>query len=216
MERRTADGGSQDSGEPRDTAKRRAITAAARALFLSAGYGAVSMDQIARAAEVSKATLYAHFESKDALFAAIIQERCAAMVALTEAPPDDADPVQVITGLAKQLALHMASPESIALHRVIITERGRFPEIGRIWYERGVTHVLGIFADTLRRLDAAGRLPVPDPAQSAEYLAALVKTSWFIRMMIGQTDPADLEAEIDAAIRRSVAFFVAAHRGGAG
>ena len=54
--------------------KRRQIVAAAESLFLAHGYGAVSMDAIAKRAGVSKATLYAHFASKDALFAGIMAE----------------------------------------------------------------------------------------------------------------------------------------------
>ena len=43
---------------------------------MAQGYGAVSMDAIARAAGVSKATLYAYFSSKDQLFATIISDAC--------------------------------------------------------------------------------------------------------------------------------------------
>ena len=49
-------------------AKAVAIMQAAKALFLEHGFGAVSMDQIARQAGVSKATVYAHFTSKEKLF----------------------------------------------------------------------------------------------------------------------------------------------------
>src|SRR3954466_3680535 len=69
--------------------KTEAILEAAGQLFREQGYGAVSMDQIARAAAVSKATVYAHFESKDRLFATMIQNGCSAyaqgvMPALTD------------------------------------------------------------------------------------------------------------------------------------
>ena len=59
-----------------DSPKRQAVIEAAGELFIAQGYGAVSMDAIARAAGVSKATLYAHFASKDKLFATIINEAC--------------------------------------------------------------------------------------------------------------------------------------------
>src|SRR3954451_25099586 len=67
--------------EPAEAAspKRRAILEAAAALFMAEGYGAVSMDAVARRAGVSKATLYAHFGAKDRLFAAIIHEACETM-----------------------------------------------------------------------------------------------------------------------------------------
>ena len=56
--------------------KAEAILDAASQLFREHGYGAVSMDQIAREAGVSKATVYAHFVSKDQLFAAMIHNAC--------------------------------------------------------------------------------------------------------------------------------------------
>src|ERR1700755_3264220 len=54
--------------------KTEAILEAAGQLFREQGYGAVSMDQIAREAGVSKATVYAHFESKDELFGAVVAD----------------------------------------------------------------------------------------------------------------------------------------------
>ena len=52
------------------------ILAAAKRAFLAAGFGAVSMDTIAREAGVSKATVYAHFGSKEELFGAVIEREC--------------------------------------------------------------------------------------------------------------------------------------------
>ena len=64
-------------------AKRQAVLDAATALFMAQGYGAVSMDAIARAAGVSKATLYAYFSSKDQFFATIISDACQQNIAAT-------------------------------------------------------------------------------------------------------------------------------------
>src|ERR1700681_2266757 len=57
-------------GEP--GAKAETILAAAERAFLASGFGAVTMDRIAREAGVSKATVYAHFTGKEALFGAVI------------------------------------------------------------------------------------------------------------------------------------------------
>ena len=74
---------------------------AAASLFMAHGYGAVSMDAIARAAGVSKATLYAHFSSKDRLFATIIDEACRQKIALGELLPADETNVRAaLTGAA--------------------------------------------------------------------------------------------------------------------
>ena len=56
--------------------KAESILAAAKRTFLAAGFGAVSMDSIAREARVSKATVYAHFGSKEELFGAVIEREC--------------------------------------------------------------------------------------------------------------------------------------------
>src|ERR1700761_1490655 len=56
-----------------DSAKRRQIIDGARSVFLAQGFDAASMSDIARAAGVSKGTLYVYFQSKEQLFAAIVQ-----------------------------------------------------------------------------------------------------------------------------------------------
>src|SRR5262245_33864929 len=56
--------------------KAESILAAAKQSFLAAGFGAVSMDTIAREAGVSKATVYAHFSGKEELFGAVVGREC--------------------------------------------------------------------------------------------------------------------------------------------
>ena len=73
-----------------ESPKRQLVLDAAASLFMAHGYGAVSMDAVARAAGVSKATLYAYFSSKDQLFATIIGEACRQKIALAELLPADA------------------------------------------------------------------------------------------------------------------------------
>src|SRR5579863_4183001 len=68
-------------------AKKLAVLKAALRLFLEQGFGATSMDAIAREAGVSKATLYAHVKSKEELFAAITAT-CAEQLLATHAPFD--------------------------------------------------------------------------------------------------------------------------------
>ena len=62
----------------KDSAKRRQIVDGARAVFLSRGFDAASMNDIARAAGVSKGTLYVYFRHKEQLFEAIVDQECEA------------------------------------------------------------------------------------------------------------------------------------------
>src|ERR1700684_2433607 len=59
-----------------DGAKRRQIVEGARSIFLAQGFDAASMNDIARAAGVSKGTLYVYFDNKEQLFQAIVGEQC--------------------------------------------------------------------------------------------------------------------------------------------
>ncbi|HXO91725.1 MAG TPA: helix-turn-helix domain-containing protein, partial [Stellaceae bacterium] len=65
-----------DRKERPPASKSESILAAAKRSFLAAGFGAVSMDSIAREAGVSKATVYAHFAGKEELFGAMIGREC--------------------------------------------------------------------------------------------------------------------------------------------
>ena len=65
-----------DLKEGQTNSKAESILAAAKRSFLAAGFGAVSMDTIAREAAVSKATVYAHFAGKEELFGAVIDREC--------------------------------------------------------------------------------------------------------------------------------------------
>src|SRR5215813_13986692 len=72
--------------ESAESPKRAAVLAAAAEVFLEAGVEAASMDEIARRAKVSKATVYSHFESKQALLKSIVHERCKAMLPALSSP----------------------------------------------------------------------------------------------------------------------------------
>jgi AcrR family transcriptional regulator len=76
--------------EQQREATRQALVAAARSLFTEHGYGAVGLAEIVRAAGVTKGALYHHFESKAALFHAVL-ERVQAEVATTVAATADAE-----------------------------------------------------------------------------------------------------------------------------
>src|SRR6476660_3300257 len=88
-----------------DTAKRRQIVDGARAVFLTHGFEGASMNDIARAAGVSKGTLYVYFANKERLFAAIVEEERYSHVNLIfEFDQDDEDVRGVLMRIGTQLA----------------------------------------------------------------------------------------------------------------
>jgi TetR/AcrR family transcriptional repressor of mexJK operon len=196
-----------------ESPKRQLVLEAATSLFMAHGYGAVSMDAIARAAGVSKATLYAYFSSKDRLFATIIGEACRQNIAVGNFLPGGETDVQAgLTTFAGNTLRFLLEERSLAIHRVVISESLRFPELGRAFYDNGPGVFRGVFGDWLAGQTAAGRLAVPDPALAADQFIGLLRGGLYLRATLGLTPPS--EAEIDDAVGSAVAAFVRAYAPG--
>jgi len=135
--------------------KELAVLNAAVPVFLAHGFSAATTDMIQREAGVSKATMYARFPDKEALFAAAIEARCASMTAAIQAirvsPGDIAGTLAVIASSYLDIIL---APSSLALFRVIVAEAPRFPKLARRFFLAGPE----VFVATVRgRLDEAAR-----------------------------------------------------------
>jgi TetR/AcrR family transcriptional repressor of mexJK operon len=194
-----------------ESPKRQLVLDAAAALFMAQGYGAVSMDAIARAAGVSKATLYAHFSSKDQLFATIIGEACRQNIAMANfLPGGEHDLAASLTAFAGRLLRFLLEERALAIHRVVISESVRFPELGRAFYDNGPGVFRRVFGDWLAIETMAGRLAVPDPRIAADQFIGLVRGGLYLRATLGLTPP-PTDAEIDAAVTAAVATFLKAY-----
>jgi TetR/AcrR family transcriptional repressor of mexJK operon len=193
-----------------ESPKRQLVLDAAGELFMAQGYGAVSMDAVARAAGVSKATLYAHFSSKDRLFATIIGEACQTRVSPSEMLPADAtDPQAALTAFGGRLLRFFLEKRVLAIYRVVTAESVRFPELGQAFYESGPAAVHQVFSEWLAEQTAAGRLQVPDPAVASEQFIGMLRTRPFLRASLGMTPPT--EAEVDQVVAAAVNTFLKAH-----
>ena len=194
-----------------ESPKRQLVLDAATALFMALGYGAVSMDAIARAAGVSKATLYAYFSSKDQLFATIIGEACRQNVGMANfLPGGDTDVRVALTTFAGQMLRFLLEEKALAIHRVVISESVRFPELGRAFYDNGPGVFRRVFGEWLATETMAGRLAVPDPAIAADQFIGLLRGGLYLRATLGLAPP-PTEAEIDACVAASVATFLKAY-----
>jgi TetR/AcrR family transcriptional repressor of mexJK operon len=208
--------GSDESPSP----KRRAIVDAATDLFAAHGYGAVSMDGIARAADVSKATLYAHFSSKDSLFATIVQVACRENIIPEDALPigeagadgetaDAAEDISVaLRAIGGRMLRFFLRDRSLAIHRLVIAESERFPELGRAFYDNGPAACRDILATWMVR---RRELSVPNPPLAAEQFVGLLRTGLFLRATLGLAPEPD-EASVDAAVTDAVSTFLRAYR----
>jgi len=191
--------------------KAQTILAAAERAFLAGGFGAVSMDAIAREAAVSKATVYAHFTSKEALFGAVIaqlSERRYAGFSVEALDPRDIE--ASLTTLAERFLDLVLSPEAIALNRIIIGEVTRFPVLGEVFWAAGPERTRQQIEAFLRRAAAAGALLVPDPRLAAEQFITLARGEIHLRSLLRLEDGAGDPAAHGAAAASAVATFLRA------
>jgi AcrR family transcriptional regulator len=198
--------------ETRSARKRRAILDAAAEVFLQKGYLGTSMDEVAALAAVSKQTVYKHFADKESLFAEIVTGTVdeagdrvhASVLELADSGDVEAD----LRELARrQLALVM-QPRVLQLRRLVIGEVGRFPALGRTFYERGPGRTLEALAAAFTRLAAAGALKLDDPALAAEHFNWLVMSIPLNQaMLLGDDEQPDLDRYADEGVRVFLAAY---------
>lgn len=199
---------------PSSAAKREAIVAAATRVFLDAGYGAASMDQIATMAGVSKQTVYSHFGAKDALFEEIVKRKCAILLG-------DGDGVRldgwngkiepVLTAAAIRFLKLILSDDNITLYRTIVAESGRFPELAQAFYRAGPCAARDRLGDYLEKAGSVGELEIDDAKKAAEMFFAMLRDHLYLGRLLGLREMPD-DAEIAAHAAQAVSAFIRAHR----
>jgi TetR/AcrR family transcriptional repressor of mexJK operon len=199
-----------DRIEAPPTSKAESILAAAKRTFLAAGFGAVSMDTIAREAGVSKATVYAHFAGKEELFGAVIGRECELYFARFSAGELDPRDVRAsLTVLGRRFLELLLSPESIALYRIILGEVTRFPSLGEVFWRAGPERQRVQIEAFLRSASASGTLVLSNTRLAAEQFVSLVRGDIQLRHALRLAAEAD-QRGISTAVEGAVATFMRA------
>ena len=140
--------------ERRSRHKRQAVLDGARREFLQHGYAATSMDRVAAAAGVSKATVYGHFADKQALFHALTEamvgERLSELFGASTQRALPAEPAAALRELAARcLEGRHSQPQFLDFLRLVIAESERFPELAKTFLAQlertGVGRVTALF-----------------------------------------------------------------------
>ena len=141
------------------------ILDAALKVFAAKGYAAARMDDIARAAGVTKGTIYLYFENKEAVFKSLVRESIGNTVATV------AEGLRSYEGSARDLlraalstvAMVLVNSDRVVLPKIIIAESGNFPELARFYRFEIIEKGLAAFSGVLERAMASGefrRVPV--------------------------------------------------------
>lgn len=118
-------------------------------LFLSHGFDRTTFEGLAEEAQAGKATLYARYRNKEALYEAVVRRRVAQSVARISAASDGGVSRENLLGVAMLLADEIFVPDVIALMRLTIAEVTRFPEMALATYRIGYGGCVSALAEII-------------------------------------------------------------------
>ena len=159
--------------------KREQIIEAAVAEFKTNGYRATSMDSIAATAQVSKRTVYNHFDSKEHLFQIITQELFDRVVQVSEHPYEPDIPIRrQLKSIAEQEMALLTSEDFLALTRVITSESLSSPELTKTNFDEFQENAIGVVR-WIKEAAEDGKLKVSDPVDGGKKFLALIEAFAF-------------------------------------
>lgn len=195
-----------------ESAKRRQIIEGARAVFLAQGFDAASMNDIARAAGVSKGTLYVYFKHKEELFEAIVTQECEAQAeGIFNLDPNDHDVETVLTRLGNAYVNFLCRPEKASAIRTVIAIADRMPDLGRKFYETGPARGIARLAGYIAAQVDAGVLAVEDCEIAAAQLMEACQAMVF-KSMVFNFEREPRPQQMERVVRIAVKTFLAAYR----
>lgn len=185
----------EDSSAPgRRETRRRAMVDAARELFLERGFEGTSVSDVVRRSGGSLATLYELFGSKEGLFAAIVGEISAQVVApFDELNLERRPPAEALRLFGEKFLSLVLTPDALAWYRMSVAEGAKFPELRAALVSTGPSHVHERLRAYLATQTAAGRLAIEDPVVAAHHFVALIKSETHFAAMCGE--PIELSAD---------------------
>ncbi|KZD23694.1 TetR/AcrR family transcriptional regulator [Tardiphaga sp. 215_C5_N2_1] len=194
-----------------DSAKRRQILDGARKVFLDLGFDGASMGEIARAAGVSKGTLYVYFTDKSALFESIVeQEKLEQGKAVFNLDPER-DAVTTLGEFGRAYIQLLCRPGGGSAIRTVMAIAERMPDVGKRFYEAVLAHAIRQVATYLDARVAAKELEIKDTELAAAQFMMSCQATLF-QPFIFQAKPTPTRAEIDKVVDSAVRMFLAAYR----
>lgn len=175
--------------------KTQAILDGAMQEFLANGYAGTSMDKVAAAAGVSKATVYSHFQDKEGLFTALMQRLACEkeLFSLEKLQSAQDDPASFLKRFASAMLDNVAAdPQMITFLRIIIGESGRFPELARAFVQNIEKPALDMLAQYFA---SHPELQLPDPDVAARMFIGTLVHFVLLRYVLHSGDIAPMERD---------------------
>jgi AcrR family transcriptional regulator len=196
------------------------ILEAAKNVFLERGFEGASMDEIAAVARAGKPTIYARFNGKEALFAAVMARKVREnIISFESIAPTGVTIEERLASIAMAILRKVLASETVGLCRATIAEARRFPDLAASVHQmaRGRTsEAVGRLLGEVAETDEMGGLPAfaaDRRTATAHEFIDLIVLPIMMRALFGEELGA-LHSEIDQHVAHTVRFFLAACRHG--
>jgi AcrR family transcriptional regulator len=175
--------------------------------FLAKGYRAAKLSEIALAAGISKKTIYRYVDSKEALFALVVDEALAESLHPASLIEDGADVATVLYDFLQPFARLALSDRGTRALKMVLSEAFQFPDLAQRYFASVRATVLAPLAGWIDRQARAGRLMVDDAAMATEMLLAMVVSERSHRIALG-LEALPEPAAIDSQLRSAIGVFL--------
>jgi len=168
------------------------ILRAAGQHFRADGYAGTSMSAVALSAGVSTKTLYRLIPNKEELLKRVVAERVGRFI--LEANDTDSGHADLLGDLERLLIAFghlILDPDTLAVYRLVVSECGRFPEIGQTFHQNAVSPTTTYIAEWLERRCRAGQIKLEDPRMAAGILRGMMSNDPERSVMLRQASPPD-------------------------
>jgi AcrR family transcriptional regulator len=193
-------------------ARKQRILDGADTVFLERGFDAAGVNDICRAAGVSKSTLYVYFDNKEELFAALVeQKRDAIFAEVRKELTTEGSLEQQLTGYLSRMSEILCADEVVRAQRTIIGIAERMPELGARFYEGGANRGKKTLCDYLTAKAADGQLSIDDPDHASYQLMELATAGLLRQRLFGLRRHPPSDREISTTVKSALRVFLAAY-----
>ena len=194
-----------------DSAKRRQILAGASKVFMDLGFDGASMGEIARAAGVSKGTLYVYFADKNRLFEAIVEQEALEQGKVLVNYDPGRDVPTTLRDFGQTYIHLLCRPGGGSAIRTVMAIAERMPEVGSRFYTQVIAHTVDRFATYLEARGQLGELVIDDYQLAAWQFMQMCQATLF-QAFIFQAKPSPSPDQIARVVDSATRVFFAAYR----
>jgi AcrR family transcriptional regulator len=193
-----------------DSAKRRQILAGASKVFMDLGFDGASMGEIARAASVSKGTLYVYFADKNRLFEAIVEQEMLDQKKVNFNFDAERDVATTLREFGRAYIQLLCRPGGGSAIRTVMSIAERMPDVGRRYYEHVLENTINGLASYLEARVKRNDVAIPECQLAASQFMNMCQASLFLPFIFQAAPPPSPE-RIAQVVESATRMFLAGY-----